>query len=68
MPFAETWMDLEIIVASEVNQRKTNIILNHSYVGYNKSDTKELIHKTETDSRTLKPNLWLPNGKHQGEG
>ena len=26
MPFAETWMDLEIIILSEVSQTKTNII------------------------------------------
>ena len=26
MPFAATWMDLEIITVSEVGQRKTNII------------------------------------------
>ena len=26
MPFAATWMDLEIIIVSEVRQRKTNII------------------------------------------
>ena len=26
MPFAATWMDLEIIILSEIRQRKTNII------------------------------------------
>ena len=26
MPFAATWMDLEIIILSEMRQRKTNII------------------------------------------
>ena len=25
MPFAATWMDLEIIILSEASQRKTNI-------------------------------------------
>ena len=26
MPFVATWMDLEIIILSEVSQRKTNIV------------------------------------------
>ena len=26
MPFAATWMDLEIIIVSEVSQRETNIM------------------------------------------
>ena len=25
LPFAATWMDLEIIIISEISQRKTNI-------------------------------------------
>ena len=33
----------------------------------NKNDKKELIHKTETDSKFLKPNLLLPIGKHRGD-
>ena len=31
-----------------------------------KSDTNELIYKTETDSQTWKANLWSPEGK-EGE-
>ena len=30
-----------------------------------KNDTNELIYKTETDSQTLKENVWLPKGKKQ---
>ena len=31
MPFAATWMDLEIIILSDVRQKRTNIIY-HLYV------------------------------------
>ena len=34
MPFAATWMDLEIIILSEVSQTKTHIIYNHLYTEY----------------------------------
>lgn len=33
-----------------------------------KNGMKELLHKTETDSKISKPNVWLPKGKHWGEG
>ena len=46
MPFAATWMDLEIIVL-----RKTNIIWYHLYVE-SKKWTNQLIYKTETDTQT----------------
>ena len=32
MPFAATWLDLEIIIPSEISQRNTNIIKDHFYV------------------------------------
>ena len=53
MPFAATWMDLEIVIQSEVSQRKINIIWHDLYVKYKKKpDTNELIYKAETDSQT----------------
>ena len=42
-------MDLEIVILSEVRQRRRNII--RHYMSYLKgNDTNELIYKTETDS------------------
>lgn len=49
MPFAARWMDLKIIIPSEVRQRKTNTLRDHQYVESNKNNSKELIHKTEID-------------------
>ena len=50
VPFATTWLDLEIIVPSEVRQRQ--IPPDITYVWNPKYDTNELIYKTETDSQT----------------
>ena len=43
MPFAAIWMDLEIIILSEVSQRKTKIIRDLL-----KKDTKELTIQKQT--------------------
>ena len=67
MPFAATWMDLKIILQSEISQTKTNIIQYHVYVKSKKNDTNELIYKRETDSQTQKINLHLPKGKGGGK-
>ena len=67
MPFAATWMDLEIIILSELSQtEKDKYHIISLICGIKKSDTNELIYKTETDSQTLKTNLWLPKGKGGG--
>ena len=50
MPFAATWMGLEITKMSEV--RKRQIPHNIIYMWNLKYDTSELIYKTETDSQT----------------
>ena len=44
-------MDLEIIILSEVNQTKTNIIWYRLYVESLKKATNEPIYKTETESQ-----------------
>ena len=51
MPFTATWMQLEIIILSEVNQRERQI----PYITYMwnlKYDINEPTYETETDSQT----------------
>ena len=52
MPIATTWMDLEIIILSEVSQ--TNDII-YMWNLKKKKDINELIYKT--DSQTQKTNM-----------
>ena len=52
MPFVATWMDLEIVILSEVSQTETSIIWYHLHVKSKKNDTNEFIYKTEMNSQT----------------
>ena len=52
MPFAATWMDLEMIILSEVNQRERQILYDITYMWNLKYDTNELIYKAEADPET----------------
>ena len=64
MPFAVTWMNLEIDIQSEVSQKekdKYRIIL--LICGIQKNGTGELICKAEIESQMQKTNLQLPRGK-----
>ena len=45
MPFAATWMDLEIIILSEVTQRQVSYDIAYM-LNLLKNDTNELIYKT----------------------
>ena len=69
MPFAATWMDLEIIILSEVSQTEMHKYHMISFIsGILKNDTNELIYKRETGSQTQKTNLCLPKGQGGWEG
>ena len=56
MPFTATWMDLEIIILSEVNQTEKDKY-HITYMCNLKYDTNDLIYKTEMDSQTQKTNM-----------
>ena len=54
MPFAATWMDLEIITLSKVSQTQKHKYHDIAYMQNlkkKKNDTNELIYETETDSQ-----------------
>ena len=50
MPFAATWMQLNILILSEVSQRQIPYFI--AYVWNIRSDINKLIYKTEVDSQT----------------
>ena len=52
MPFSATWMQLEILIPSEVSQKEKDKCHMISYMRNLKYGTKEPAHETETGSRT----------------
>ena len=61
MPFAATWMDLEIVILSEVRQRKTNIIWYCLHV-----ESKKRVQMNLSTNKDVENNLWLPGGRGWG--
>ena len=61
---AETWMDLETVIQSEVSQKEKNKyhILTH-ICGIQKNGTDELPCKAEIETQMQRTNLWIPRGK-----
>ena len=52
MLFAATWMDLEIIILSEVSQKGKDKCHMISHIWNLNNGTNELIYKTKIDSQT----------------
>ena len=50
MPFSATWMQLDILILSEVSQKDKHHII--TYMWNLKYGTNEPIYKTEADSQT----------------
>ena len=63
MPFAATWMQLEIILSKSERQIPYDIL----YMWNLKYDTNEPIYNAETDPQAS-TDLWLPRGRELGEG
>ena len=57
MPFAETWMGLEMIILSEVSQRQIYVISHVWNLIVSKRDTNELTYRTEMEIKLSKTNL-----------
>ena len=52
MPFAKTWIDLQIVILNEISQKEKDKYHDITYMWNLKYDTNELIYKRETDSQT----------------
>ena len=67
MSLAAMWIDLGIIILSEVSQTEKDKYHMLSLICgiwfLKKDETNELVCKTETDLQILKTNWWLPKGK-----
>ena len=61
MPFSATWMDLEVVIQSEVSQKEKDMYRIISLIcGIQKNGTDELVCKVEIESQMQKTNLRLP--------
>jgi len=63
MPLAATWMEIETLLVSELSQKekdKYHISLSMWSLIYS---TKEPNYRKETNSWTLRTDLWLPRGE-----
>ena len=67
MTFAATWMQLEIIILSEISQKEKKQIPYIIYMWNLKYETNEPIYEIEIESGTQRIDWWLQRGKEVGE-
>ena len=67
MPFASIWMELEIVILSEISQIEKDRyrILTH-ICGIQKNGRDEPICKAEIETQTQRTNIWIPRGGSGG--
>ena len=65
MPFAATWMQLEITMLSEVSQKEKKIAYDITYMLNLNYDTNELIYETDL---VIENRLLVAKGKRVGKG
>ena len=64
MPFAATWMELEVLIPSEVrSEKERQTPYDITYMQTLKQGTNEPNHETETNSQTQRTDLWMPRGE-----
>ena len=69
MPFVATWVDLEMIILSEVSLTEGETSYDITYTRNLKYDTNKLIYEKGTDSQAQRTGLWLPReGAREREG
>ena len=66
VPFAETWIDLEIIIKSEVNQKEKNKYVLTYICGIQKNGTNEPICKAEMETHRENKHMDTKRGKRGG--
>ena len=62
MPFAATWMQLEILIRCKL-ERKRQIPYGITYMWNLKYGTNERFYRIETDSQAWRTNIGLPREK-----
>ena len=66
-PLAATWMNLEIVILSEVSQTgRAKYHMMQVICGIQDNGANELIYRTEIESQMEKTYIWLPRGKEDG--